>query len=120
MRHNKIFVEVISDNAIDYDSNILVLKYAQILYGLDRSVVVIFEEEGINIHEELPKTGKYLIKKTPNKITPPNVIFIGTQRLKYFGYKEIREFGRIAISSLYKSQLSIEHGDWRSNNSVNE
>jgi len=107
--NNKIFVEVISDNAIDYDSDILVLKYAQNLYGLDRAVVDIFEEEGINIYEELPKTGKYLIKKSPNKITPPNLIFIGTQRLKYFGYKEIREFGRIAITSLYKSQLPIEH-----------
>jgi|LGOV01.1.fsa_nt_gb hypothetical protein len=109
MSNKKIAVEVISEDAIHYDSDILVLKYAQSLYGLDRTVASIIEQDGSSIQNDLPKSGKYLVVDTPEGIMPPKVIFIGTQRLWDFGYKEIREFGRLAISSLLKSKLPIKH-----------
>jgi hypothetical protein len=42
MSSKKIIVEVINEDAIHYGSDILVLKYAQSLYGLDKAVVSIF------------------------------------------------------------------------------
>jgi hypothetical protein len=109
MSNKKIIVEIVSADAINYESDILVLKYAQGLYGLDRAIVAIFEENGVFIHNNLPKAGEYFIAETTSGIVSPNVIFIGTPSLSRFGYKEIREFGRLAISSLFKLQLATEH-----------
>lgn len=109
MSNKKITVEVISEDAINYDSDILVLKYAQKLFGLDREVVSIIERNRSSILNELPKSGEYLIVDTPDEITTQKVIFIGTPRLSNFGYKEIREFGRLAIFSLLNSKLPIKH-----------
>lgn len=102
-------VEVINEDAITYESDILVLKYAQRLYGLDRAIVSIFEQDGSSVQNNLPMIGEYFVVDTPEDITPPKVIFIGTPRLRSFGYKEIREFGRIALSSLLKSNHPIKH-----------
>lgn len=109
MSNKKITVEVITEDAIHYDSDILVLKYAQALYGLDKKVVSFIEQDRPSIQSELPKSGEYLVVDTPEGITTQKVIFIGTPRLGNFGYKEIREFGRLAISSLLNSKLPIKH-----------
>ena len=109
MSNKKIIVEVINDDAITYGSDILILKYAQNLYGLDKAIVSIFEEDGLFIQSDLPKIGENLVVGSPEGIAPPRVIFIGTPRLGGFGYKEIREFGRIALSSLLKSKYPIKH-----------
>lgn len=108
MSDKKIIVEVINEDAITYESDILILKYAQQLYGLDRAIVSIFEKDGLYIQNNLPKRGDYLAVDTPGDISPPKVIFIGTPRIGSFGYKEIREFGRISLSSL-KSKHPIKH-----------
>jgi len=109
MSNKKIIVEVINEDAIHYASDILVLKYAQNLYGLDRAVVSIFEQDGLYIQNDLPKSGKCLVVDTPDDIAPSKVIFIGTPSLRSFGYKEIREFGRLAIKSLLESKHPINH-----------
>ena len=109
MSNQNISVEVINDDAIQYESDILVLKYAQNLYGLDRNIVYLMEQRGSYFREHLPKTGKYFIVDTPDNITPPQVIFIGAPRIGELGYKEIREFGWHAISSLSATNLPIEH-----------
>ena len=109
MSSKKIIVEVINEDAIHYESDILVLKYAQGLNGLDRAVVSIFEQDWSYIQSDLPESGEYLVVDAPEDITPAKVIFLGTQRLGSFGYKEIREFGRRAISSLLKSKHPIRH-----------
>lgn len=109
MSKKKILVEVINDDAITYESDILVLKYAQQLYGLDRIIVSIFQKNGITIPNDLPKSGKYLVVNTPADIAPPRVIFIGTPSLRSFEYREIREFGKLALSSLQKSKHPIKH-----------
>jgi len=109
MSDRKITVEVIGDDAITYGSDILILKYAQNLYGLDKAVVTLFEQVGLSVKDELPKNGDYLIVDTQDSIGPSKVIFIGTPSLGGFGYKEIREFGRIAFSSLFEAGHSIKH-----------
>ena len=109
MSNKKICVEVITEDAIHYESDALVLKYAQALYGLDRNIISLLEQSGSYIQEKLPKSGKCLVVDTPDNITSPNVIFIGTPSLGGFGYKEIREFGRLAISSLVMADQQIKH-----------
>ena len=109
MSSKKIIVEVINEDAITYESDILVLKYAQHLYGLDKAIVSIIEKDGLSIQNNLPKRGSDFVINTPEGIAPPKVIFIGTPGLGGFGYREIREFGRIALSSLLKSKQPIKH-----------
>ncbi len=109
MSSKKIIVEVINEDAITYESDVLVLKYAQHLYGLDKAIVSIIEKDGLSIQNNLPKSGSDFVIETPEGIAPPKVIFIGTPRLGGFGYREIREFGRIALLSLLKSKHPIKH-----------
>ena len=52
---SKIIIEVVNDDAITYQSDILVLKYAQNLYGLDRAIVSIFERDGLSIQSGTAK-----------------------------------------------------------------
>jgi hypothetical protein len=109
MSNKKIAVEVVREDAITYKSDILVLKYAQHLYGLDKAIVSILEKEGLSIQNDLPQSGDDLVVDTPKEIAPPKVIFIGTPELGEFGYREIREFGRIALFSLFKSKYPVQH-----------
>ena len=106
---SKIIVEVVNEDAITYKSDVLVLKYTQHLYGLDKAIVSIFEQSGSSVRNTLPRNGESIIVDTPKVIAAPKVIFIGTSTLGSFGYKEIREFGRTALSSLLKFKHSISH-----------
>ena len=106
---NRIVLEVVNEDAIAFSSDVLVLKHAQDLYGLDEQVVSLFEQSGHSIRSELPVEGESVMIDSPTEISSPKVTFIGTPSLRFFGYKEIREFGRAAIQSLSKSEYHIEH-----------
>ena len=75
MSKKKIMLEVINDDAITYESDILVLKYAQRLYGLDRAIVSIFEQDGSSVQNNLPKSGEYVVVDTPEDLKAPSYFF---------------------------------------------
>jgi len=78
-------------------------------FGLDKAVVSLIELDGKTIQHDPPKNGDCLAVEAPEIMAPAKVIFIGTPRPGNFGYREIREFGRRAISSLSTFAEPVSH-----------
>ncbi|MGQ0778817.1 MAG: hypothetical protein ACT4NY_31145 [Pseudonocardiales bacterium] len=90
---DKVRIGVIQNDALRHRTDVLVLKYAQTLYGVDKHAVM---TSGI-IGTDFPKPWEYRIFPGPRGIAARNLIFIGVPPLWEFGYGEIREFGRLAV-----------------------
>ncbi len=97
---NGININVLHGDAIDIVADVLVLKYAQNPYGLDRDIIQKFDRIGNPINKHLPKIWDFYQTETQNITKTKRLIFIGVPNLRQFGYKEIREFGRKSLEAL--------------------
>lgn len=80
--------------------DVLVLKYAQKLHGVDAAVVERLETAGFPVRSRLPKPGSFFLMETGGVIAATSVLFVGVLELWQFDYARIREFGARALSSL--------------------
>jgi hypothetical protein len=94
MTNRSIPIGVEQANALTRPVDLLVLKYAQALYGLDGAAA---ERIGVRSHD-LPETGHYLLADGRLGTAARDVLFIGVTDLYSFGYQEIRAFARKALS----------------------
>lgn len=105
----KIKVKVITNNALTYKADVLVVKYAQNLYGLDQEVARFLSQGGKYLYDSLPKPNEHLLVKSEKSLGANYVLFVGVVHLPYFRYQQIREFARRALSALAKEAPEIEH-----------
>jgi hypothetical protein len=109
-RKNTIRIQVAVDDVLEFDADVLVLKYAQQLYGADWAVY-----NGLNADQILlPETGEFKLCKTGDHeaehgIAAHFVLFVGVKPLGQFGYAEIREFARRALIHLAKEAPTTRH-----------
>jgi hypothetical protein len=81
-------------------SDLLILKYAQNFYGADGAVAEILAQRGIcSISDLQPEPGKIVTVPTRGAIAPGMVMFVGVQPLRWFRYKEMRQFARSAVEA---------------------
>lgn len=87
-------VQVVQGDALALPADLLVLKYAQGLHGVD------LEAAGrLGIEDSLlPKAGRHVLVRGDGALVAGSVLFLGVPRLHKFGYEEIRGFGRRAIA----------------------
>jgi hypothetical protein len=86
-------VRVVTGDALTTPADVLVLKYAQGLHGLDAMAA-----QRLGVDEALlPSIGKRVVLAGAGMVTPGQVMFLGVPRLHRFDYEEIRVFGRRAI-----------------------
>lgn len=104
----RISIKIQQGDALAFDADVLVLKYAQALYGVDAAVADIFEESGHPLHFPVPMQGVVFVKSV-NGISAEYVLFVGVSPLRKFGYGEIRGFARKALSSLAGKAPRTEH-----------
>lgn len=91
-------VKVTVGDALAVNTDILVLKYAQDFYGVDKLAARKLQESG---HVEItPRAGGFRLVASSGAITAKHVLFVGVPELYSFGYREIREFSAKALSSL--------------------
>jgi hypothetical protein len=90
-------ISVVHADALHFAADILVLKFATALRGLDRAVVSVLEAQGIPV--KLPSLGESQLIDTNGAIASKLILLYGVQPLKRFGYTEIRDFARAAIQS---------------------
>lgn len=102
---SSIRVIVEADDATRYRTDVLVLKHAQNLYGVDAAV---YEELGGNeAILKLPAVGEHLIAISRRGTGAERVLFVGVKPLRNFGYSEIRDFSRRAMSILAADSQKI-------------
>jgi hypothetical protein len=94
-------ISVFAKDAFKFDTDVLVLKYAQSLYGVDRAAVELFSESGVTFN--LPKIADFTFQKTSGLVGltgPGAILFVGVKPLAQFSYSEIRDFSRTALDFL--------------------
>jgi hypothetical protein len=95
-----ITIEIVETDALSYDGDVLVLKYAQGLYGADAKAAAV---AGID-EADLPKPGGYRVIASPSGVAASKLMFVGVAPLRQFGYAEIRDFARRALCSVASEQ----------------
>ncbi|MFL6137762.1 MAG: hypothetical protein ACJ74O_08190 [Frankiaceae bacterium] len=90
-----IAIRVVEADVRSYATDVLVLKHAQALYGVDAAVV---EAAGLD-HADLPMPGQHRLIRSPRGIASRNVLFVGMPGLFDVQYQELRELGRRALSA---------------------
>ena len=98
---------VVSADAFTYQADLLVLKYAQHLHGLDRAVNSTLASAGIET--QLPEIGARTTIRTMGTLNTPLVLFMGVPPLHEFGYSEIRDFARNALGALAADDSDARH-----------
>lgn len=99
-KNTKVAIHVKVANALTFKADILALKYAQELYGVDLAVYTALTRQESKL--PLPQVGKVKLFDTRSapELSAAQIMFVGVQPLHRFGYAEIREFGRKVLSSL--------------------
>jgi hypothetical protein len=109
--HKRVEISVVNDDVTSFDTDVLVLKYAQTHYGVDRVVSQKLTRLGIdeNLFSPEPGTSNYFYSR--GGISPKNVLVVGVSRLYDFGYRDIRVFARTALEALtdHEKNSLIEH-----------
>ncbi|MGI5229978.1 hypothetical protein [Actinoallomurus sp. CA-142502] len=93
MSDDHLTVQVRQAGALSYQTDLLVLKYAQESHGVDLDAATSL---GVTPHR-LPREGEHLLVDGTG-IGAGAVLFLGVPSLDRFAYREIREFGRRALT----------------------
>lgn len=105
---NDIYISVQHGDALNTECDVLVLKYAQYLYGVDAATVGALESAGVSVQQLLPKPNGFRLFLTHGAITAPAVLFVGVPELGRFDYAGIRDFARCALTSLSGTSQSAK------------
>src|SRR5258708_3417537 len=98
----KVYFHVEQHDALTYDADVLVLKYAQELFGVDRAVAKALIPKIPNLTADLPAIGDSRIVDCLGQLGATRVLFIGVPTLRDFRYRELRAFGRATLEVLAK------------------
>jgi hypothetical protein len=102
-----IEILVVAGDAFDLHADVLVAKYAQQTYGLDRAIVQNISDK--LVASDLPPPGEHRLVTALKNITAPTVLFIGVEPLDEFRYPQIRDFARRSLSVLSDEQYAAKH-----------
>jgi hypothetical protein len=91
-------ISIAHGDALEFDADVLVLKHAQRLYGLDQAAFG--RLEGIGIKLSLPKPTRFAFQDSLGSMKPRRLLFVGVKSLQQFGYPEIRDFAVKALAFL--------------------
>jgi hypothetical protein len=87
-------------DVLTFPGDVLVVKYAQHSYGLDRAVLSLLSSQQQELPQMMPLEGDELVVATHGQVASTLVLFVGVEPLDRFGYQEIRSFARRAMRSL--------------------
>lgn len=105
----RILVRVVAADALDFECDILAVKYAQAAYGLDSQVLGYLRRKNAKLDALVAAPGTFQFLEGVNPLRARLILVIGVQPLDQFGYPEIREFGFRVITSAREEQTGIRH-----------
>jgi hypothetical protein len=98
-----VALKVVESDALRFDADVLALKHAQSLFGVDRAA---YERLG---DVELPREGEFALVSSEGGLSAKSVLFLGVETLGRFGYPEIRDFGRRVLSTIATKLPEARH-----------
>jgi len=95
-----IRISIENSDALTYRSDVLALKYAQELFGVDKAAVEAMRQSSSDPVSLLPSVGKSLLLPTAGQLEPLQVLFVGVPPLYQFRYLEMRQFSQTVLTVL--------------------
>ncbi|MFO1145550.1 MAG: M17 family peptidase N-terminal domain-containing protein [Rhodospirillales bacterium] len=107
----RVSISVVHGDATEYETDVLVLKYAQAHFGLDRTVSNKLIRLGVEENEFAPEPGESNFFHSRGGVKAKSVLVVGVTRLSEFSYKDIRICARAALEALseHEKDGAIEH-----------
>jgi transcriptional regulator with XRE-family HTH domain len=102
-------ISIVEGDALAIRADVLVVKYAQALYGVDELVVERLHAAGEGVRERVPEPGGFRLIDAHDQLGSKKVLFVGVVTLRKFGYEAIREFARRALASLAGALPTASH-----------
>jgi hypothetical protein len=105
----EISIEIQATDALEKNADVLVLKYAQDLFGVDSLAFSRLALAHQNLEKKLPKPNDFLFLKSINSLGAKQVLFVGVPDIFQFRYKEIRDFAFKSLKYLAEAKPDVEH-----------
>lgn len=102
-------IEVVNADVLEFGADILALKFAKRLYGVDAKAVRRLQQKGVQVQSRLPTFGLSLLVDSRDALGVNEVLFLGVEPLGRFGYQSIRRFGHSTLAILGKERPSVQH-----------
>jgi len=90
-----------------YSADLLVLKYAQGLFGADAVVFNKLASAGVTVN--LPDDNGHVLVPGPPAVKTSKVLFVGVKPLYRFEYADIQEFARRAVLIVTSEEARTQH-----------
>jgi hypothetical protein len=104
-----IAIQAIHGDVFEYRADVLALKFAQHLFGVDRQVVSGLAKRGTELGHRLPPIGKTLLIPSENVVLTDELLFVGVEPFGRFDYETIRLFAKRVLSTLKEERPSTQH-----------
>jgi len=104
-----ITIEVQKADALKVKADVLIVKYAQELFGVDSLAYTQLAISHKNIESQLPKPDEFLLIESHGNPKADYVLFAGIGDIYKFRYKEIRSFAFNTLKHLGEIKSEIEH-----------
>jgi hypothetical protein len=105
----RILVRVEAADALDFECDILAVKYAQAEYGLDSAVLGYLRRGNPKLDDLLPRPGSFKFFDGANRLRARRILVVGVQPLALFAYPEIRDFGVRVVTYAGRDEMGIRH-----------
>jgi len=102
-----ILVRIVQDDILEFKADVLVLKYAQSLYGADDAAYRYLTDSGFKV--KLPREGDYTFLQTEGTLPAKHLLFVGVAELHRLSYLGIRYFARQALAILADEHVETKH-----------
>ena len=104
-----IRIEVIAEDVFTYDADVLALKFAQALYGVDAAVVTGLTRQGRDVGDRLPPIGECSWFDSSGVVAAREVLFVGVEPFGRFDYLTIRRFAAQAVAVASRERPAAAH-----------
>jgi hypothetical protein len=110
MSDERIKIEIVEGDVLDVSADVLALKYAQHYYGSDAAVSQRLVKKQKATEEKLqPLPGKWVWVEPGKALPSRRVLFVGVPPLIKFGYNEIADWAKQAVSIAGRDYPEAEH-----------
>lgn len=99
---HEVAINVRHGDIFETPADVLILKYAQSLHGVDAAAV---DKLGSSADQlSFPRPGDWLLVDAPLGMHVVTLLFVGVPRLRDLGYREIRKLARTAMKAVSAEQ----------------
>jgi len=107
----EVEISIVRADALSFPADVLILKHAQVQYGVDAQVVSRLDGNRGQVFAPvpLPPVGAVSLVESRGLLGARDVLFVGVAPLGQFGYAEIRDFARDALKALAEKVPGAVH-----------